>query len=73
MWSSTLLAVLVAVGAALLAWHHATQLDRRHSDLGPQESDDQQQAWPLTLGALIAAVAATALLQIAMLSSLVPR
>jgi|KBSSwiStaDraftv2_1062776.scaffolds.fasta_scaffold776103_2 hypothetical protein len=66
MWLLTLLPLLLAVGAASLAWHRASQFDRRPNDHRPGETGG------LTLAALLAAVAATTMVQLALLSTLVP-
>ena len=73
MWTLTLIPLLAAVCAGLLAWHHATRLDRQQIEPWPSRTDDHRGGWPLVLGALVAAVAATTVLQLAVLSSLGPR
>jgi hypothetical protein len=62
--------LIAAVAAGVLAWHHATRLDRESLRSGwPGEPADGS-GWLLVLGALIAAVAATTVLQFVLLSQL---
>jgi hypothetical protein len=73
MWTLILLPMLGALGAAFLAWHHAGKLDRQQSEGGARGADPGGHAWPLALAALLAALVATTMLQMAVLSHLAPR
>jgi hypothetical protein len=73
MWTLILLPMVVALATAILAWHHAGKLDRQQSEGWPRQADPGRNAWPLALAALVAAVIATTILQIMVLSSLAPR
>lgn len=70
MWIVKTLALVVALAAAALAWQHATRLDRRSTSAWPGEPRDKQSSWGVALGALMAAVAATMMLQLMLLSGL---
>ena len=72
MWSLIVLPLLAAGIAAMLAWHHATELDRQQSEGWSQEARRDRNALPLALGAQIAAIAATSFLQLVLLSNLAP-
>lgn len=68
---ASLVPLLVALGAALLAWHHATRLDRQSLHDGwPAESASERRLWLVALGAVVVAAGATTLLQLTLLSRL---
>jgi hypothetical protein len=66
-----LVALVAAFVAGLLAWRHATRLDclSLHEDW-PGELREDQRAWRLTLGLLIAAVLAITFFQMALVARL---
>ena len=66
MWLLMLLPLALAVGAASLAWHHASEFDRQPNDHRPGGTG------ALTMAALLAAIAATTIVQLALLSKLAP-
>jgi hypothetical protein len=71
MWVLTALPLLVALAAAVVAWRHATRLDRWSVNEGwPGEAGEERRSWSVPLGALVAAMAAVALLQLTLLSRL---
>jgi hypothetical protein len=72
MWSLKLIPLLAAVGAAMVAWHHATQFDRHSSERSPA-TNEHDVGWPLAIGSLVVAVASITVFQLAVLSSLGPR
>jgi hypothetical protein len=62
--------LIAAVAAGVLAWQNATRLDRESLRSGwPGEPADGGR-WLLVLGALVAAVVATTVLQLVVLSQL---
>jgi hypothetical protein len=71
MWLITILPMAVAFGAALLAWRHATRIDRTSLNGADRSAPgDDQGSWGLALGAVVAAIAATMTLQLVLLSRL---
>lgn len=70
MWIVTTLPLLVALAAAALAWQHATRLDRWSANAAQGEPRDEQRSWGVALGALVVALAATTILQLALWSRL---
>jgi hypothetical protein len=68
MWLITILPVL-ALGAALMAWRYASRLDELSMNhAGPRKPADSFMG--IALAAVVAAVAATMVLQLALLSRL---
>ncbi len=73
-----LVALVAAFLAGLLAWRHATRLDRLslHDDwsrgLRDEQRGDERRAWQLVLLELLIAVAATTILQMTLLARLQP-
>ena len=65
-----LLAPLAALIAALLAWQHATRLDRQSQHQGWSHPPDDRGHWTFVLGALIAAVLAATVLQTFLLAAI---
>ena len=70
MWIVVTLPLIAALAAAALAWQHATRLDQRSANAWPAEPRDKQSSWGMALGALVAATAATMVLQLILLSRL---
>ena len=71
MWSLTLVPLVAAVVAGLLAWHHATRIDRQtRRERWPRQTESNG-ALGLALGALVTAVAAATLLQLMFLPHIV--
>ena len=71
MWSLTLVPLVAAVVAGLLAWHHATRIDRQtERERWPRQTESTG-ALGLALGALVTAVAAATLLQLMFLPHIV--
>jgi len=73
MWTLIIAPMVVALATAILAWHHAGRLDRQQNEGGPGEAEPGRNTWTFALAALVVAVVATTILQIAMLSALAPR
>lgn len=71
MWSLTFVPLVAAVVASLLAWQHATRIDRQAAREGFPRQNEPSGAWALTLGALVAAVAAATVLQLLFLPRIV--
>ena len=70
MWSVTLVPLVAVLMAGLLAWHHATRIDRQaEHESGPRS--EPKGALGLALGALVAAVAGAMLLQLMLLPRIV--
>jgi hypothetical protein len=67
MWLVTIVPLLAALGAAFLAWRHASRLDELSMNQAwPSEQEDKSIA--IALAAVVAAVAAAMVLQLALLS-----
>jgi hypothetical protein len=62
--------LIAALAAGVLAWQHATRLDRESLRSGWRGEPADGGGWMLVLGALVAAVAATTALQFVLLSQL---
>jgi ABC-type Fe3+ transport system permease subunit len=71
MWALTVIPLLATIVTALLAWHHASRVDREQSEGWPRNDHrDHPAAWPLVLGSLVIAVAAATMLQVTVLAGL---
>jgi hypothetical protein len=64
MWSLTLVPLVAALAAGLLAWQHATRIDRQTARESFPRQNEPNSALALALGALVAAVAAATVLQL---------
>ena len=65
-----LVVIATLLVAAIMAWRHATRLDRlsrKNSSVGLAE---EQSAWAIVLGSLVAALGALTVLQILLLQQL---
>jgi hypothetical protein len=71
MWSVTLVPLMAAVVSGLLAWHHATRIDRQTGRESWPRQTEPCSALGLVLGALVTAVAAATLLQLMFLPRIV--
>jgi len=70
-WLVMILPMLIALGASVLAWRHATRIDRTPLSTSQQDNPAQdQRSWGILLGGLVAAVIATMILQAVVLSRL---
>jgi hypothetical protein len=64
MWSSGLVPLAAVLGFGVLAWRHATRVDRRAQHQSWPQPSEPNGASGLALGALVAAVAAATVLQL---------
>lgn len=71
MWSLTFVPLVAVLLSAALAWHYATRIDRQTEHESCPRQSEPNGAWGLALGALVAAVAAAAVLQIMLLPRIV--
>ena len=67
MWYLTLVPMAAALVAGMLAWRHATRIDRQTAHESWRREAEPEGAIGLALGALVAAVAATTMLQLMVL------
>jgi hypothetical protein len=72
MWSLTLVPLMAVVVAGLLAWRHATRIDRQAERESWPRQTESNGALGLALGALVIAVTAATLLQLVFLPRIVP-
>jgi len=71
MWSLTFVPLAAALVCGVLAWHYATRIDREAGHESWPRPSEPRGALGLALGALVAAVAAATLLQLAILPRIV--
>jgi hypothetical protein len=71
MWSLTLVPLVASVVAGLLAWQHATRIDRQTARESFPGQNEPSGALALALGALVTAVAAATVLQLLFLPRIV--
>ncbi|MFI5034251.1 MAG: hypothetical protein ACHQPH_26500 [Reyranellales bacterium] len=71
MWSLTFVPLVALLACGLLAWHHATRIDRQTEHESWPRQSERNGALGLALGALVAAVAAATALQLMFLPHIV--
>lgn len=71
MWPSALMPLIAVLIAGVVAWHHATRLDRQTGREGVSREAEPDGVFCLALAALVTAVVAATILQMMWLPRLV--